>query len=511
MRFVGLHVGPALLALMLTCSAACTGSPRNRRSSPADTLVVAIPTAPLNLDPRIGTDKASYDFHRLLFSGLLQRDRRDRLVPDLAASWSRVSDRAFRFRLRPGIRFHDGRPLRARDVAYTFRSIMNGTIPTAKAGSFRDIQRINVLNDRELVFVLRRPNSSFLINLTLGIVPEGWTGKGPPVGTGPFRWGGAKAGRWYELIRYDGYHGPRPAYRRLVLRVIPDVTVRWLELRRGSVDMVISGWSPGVLDRARSEPHLRVLARPSSDIAYLTFNLRRPILRDPRVRRALAYALNRDEVIRFLFAGAARPAESLLYPEHWAFHRPPVPRAYQPDRARRLLDEAGYRDPDGPGPRPRFTLTLKTSTHPFRLEIAQVLQAQLRRVGVRLRIRSLEWGTFYYDITHRNFDLFAIVRVGISDPDIFTLVFHSRSQPPAGANRGDYQNPEIDRLLDRAREVYEPDRRRILYARVQEILYNDAPCVYLWYEPNIAVMQKEVKGFEFYPNGDYYSLVFVRK
>lgn len=487
----------------------CNPKPRSPSNQP--TLTVGIPSDPLNLDPRIGTDKASYDFHRLIFSGLLQRDRNDRLVPDLAQEWTQVNDREFRFLLRSDAKFHDGRTVTARDVAWTYRSILNGIVPTPKVGSFRDIESIQTQGDRIVVVRLRRPNASFLINLTLGIVPEGSEPGSTPLGSGPFRWVEGHPGRYYLLERNFSYYGPRAKVRYLFLRVIPDATIRWLEMRKGSVDLIISGWNPSVLRQVPRYPHLKFSAKPSTDVTYMTFQLKHPVLRHPEVRRAIAMALDRNSIIRYMFESTASIAESLLSPLHWAYSPPLEPLPYDPQAASHLLDSVGFPDPDGTGPQPRFTLTLKTSTNPFRSEIAQVIQDQLKHIGIHLRIQTLEWGTFYYDITHGNFDLFVITRVGISDPDIFTLMFHSLSIPPTGANRGYYSNPELDKLLDFARSVYEPQSRVLYYKKIQSILLKDLPCYYLWYEPNIAIMKKEVKGFDFYPNGDYFSLIFVTK
>ena len=511
-QWVGRCYGILIIGCVIASVAA--GCRRVTAVHPADhTLVVGIPADPHHLDPRIGTDKASYDFHRLLYSGLIQRDRSDRLVPDIAERWERLDDRTFRFYLRPDVTFHDGRRLTARDVKYTYMSILKGRVQTLKRGAFDDLEGVTVVSDRVVDFHLRRPNSSFLINLTLGIVPEGyeWQPGKLPMGSGPFRMVTMRRGVEYVMVPHSNYHGPKPRIRRLILRVIPDMMVRWLELRKGTLDLVMSGWSPDILRHVDEVPHLKAVRRPSSNIAYITFNLRNPYLRDHRVREALALAVDRKTIIQAFFMNSARLADSLLYPGHWAYVPAKKRLSYNPRRARELLDAAGYPDPDGPGPAMRFRLVYKTSTNPFRLEIAQVLQYELKQVGIDLRIESLEWGTFYHDITHGNFDMYTIVRVGISDPDIFTLVFHSGFYPPHGANRGFYRNPELDRLLDEARRIYDPAERRRRYARVQAIIRHDLPCLYLWYEPNIAIMKKTVHGFDFYPNADYYTLVRVYK
>ncbi len=487
---------------------ACTNG--DSRVILSDVLTVGIETDPQHLDPRIGTDKMSYNFHRLIYSGLLQRDRRDRLQPDLAEQWWWEDDRTLVFRLRSDVRFHNGRPLRAADVVYTYRSILNGRVITPKRGAFRSIQRVFARDDHTVVFVLRVPDASLLVSLTLGIVPAGWSiERGPPIGTGPYRWRYGQRGREYVLVRYERYHGPRPQTRVLRFRVIPDAMVRLFELEEGSIDLAINNLPIDVLRRRWT--HLKFVIAPSSSVTYLAFHLRDPILRDLRVRQAIVHAIPRTAIIRHLFYNTARPARSLLHPTHWAYapDLPEIP--YDPERARALLDAAGWPDPDGDGPHMRFRLTYKTTTRPDRREIAEVIQYALRQIGIDVRIETMEWGTFYYDITHGNFQMYALSWIGVSDPDIYTLVFHSRSVPPHGANRGFYLNPELDRLLDTARRLRDIQQRKRIYHRVQHIIARDLPYVILWYEPNIAGMQNTVQGFRFYPNADFYALVFVRK
>ncbi|MFQ6111216.1 MAG: ABC transporter substrate-binding protein, partial [Nitrospinota bacterium] len=245
---------------------------------------------------------------------------------------------------------------------------------------------------------------------------------------------------------------------------------------------------------------------PGTNFSYIGMNLRDPILRRPKVRRALAHAIDRETIIRYILKGLAREADSLLPEGHWA-HAPGLPRyGYEPERAKALLDEAGLPDPDGPGPRVRFTLLYKTSQNELRRRIAEVFQEQLREVGVKLKIRSYEWGTFFGDIRSGNFQLYGLTWVGIDDPDIYYYIFHSRMMPPRGANRGGYLNPRVDRLLEEGRRTWERGRRREIYAEIQRILGRELPYINLWHGTNVAVMAKEVRGFEVYPDEDFISL-----
>jgi peptide/nickel transport system substrate-binding protein len=248
------------------------------------------------------------------------------------------------------------------------------------------------------------------------------------------------------------------------------------------------------------DPNLEFLRAPGTVMAYIAFNLRDPILKDVRVRQALAYSIDRRPLIHYLWRDFARPAASVLPPESWAYN-PEVPTYdFDPDKARRLLDAAGYPAKDGV----RFHITMKTSTEESSRLLAAVLQQQLRGVGVALDIRSFEFGTFFSDVTHGEFQMYSLRWIGGNeDPDIFELIFHSSRIIPKGANRSFYSNPRVDALIDQARSVTDQDKRRQIYFELQRILATDLPYVNLWYNDNILVHSKRVRGLTLNPSGNY--------
>ncbi|MFQ5692818.1 MAG: ABC transporter substrate-binding protein, partial [Nitrospinota bacterium] len=264
------------------------------------------------------------------------------------------------------------------------------------------------------------------------------------------------------------------------------------------------------LARLEQDRSLRVVRAPGTNFTYLGFNLEDPILSKRKVRRAIAHAIDRGRIIRYILRGLARPATGLLPETHWAYRKDVASYPYDPALARRLLDEAGYPDPDGEGGRPRFRLSFKTSQNETRIEIAEVIQEQLRQVGIAVDIRSFEWGTFFSDIRKGNFQIYTLTWVGIVDPDIYFYVFHSGNVPPNGANRGRYRNPALDRWLERGRRTFGVAARREVYGRVQEILARDLPYVNLWHATNVAVLNRRVRGFLLYPDEDMVSLKDVR-
>jgi peptide/nickel transport system substrate-binding protein len=230
-------------------------------------------------------------------------------------------------------------------------------------------------------------------------------------------------------------------------------------------------------------------------------------LKDARVRRAIAHAVDRDRIIRALFLGLARPAATLLAPENWAHADDVALYPYDPALARRLLDAAGYPvRADGA----RFALSYKTSTDRQGIEMADLVAEDLAAVGIRVERRSFEWGTFYGDIKAGNFQLYSLRWVGITDPDQLHYIFHSSSVPPAGANRGRYANAEVDRLLEESRRELDPARRRELLVAAQRAIAADGVYVSLWYPDDIYALAERFEGFEAYPGGQYTSLKQVR-
>ena len=298
-------------------------------------------------------------------------------------------------------------------------------------------------------------------------------------------------------------------------RFRPDLAERWeaiddltylFHLKKGTVDFIQNDIEPDMLPWLKKNSDASILTHQGTIFQYIGMNLDHPILKIPEVRQAIAYAIDREAIIRHLLKGLATPATGLLSPSHWAYE-PSVPRfPHNPEEAKRLLDRAGFPDPDGDGPLPRFKLSFKTTTLDLRRRIAETFKEQLGRVGIELEVRTYEWGTFYGDIQKGNFHLYSLSWVGINDPDIYFTLFHSRSTPPSGNNRGRYRNPEVDRLLEEGRKSLNLAERKRTYARVQKILALDLPTIPLWWQKNVVVIKRNIAGFVPYPDGDLTSL-----
>lgn len=447
------------------------------------------------------------------YRSLVRLDKRSRIIPDLAEGWETPNNLTYIFRLKPGVRFHHGAELTAEDVKFTFDSVRDPATKSPHLGGLEKLARVEVLGRYTVAFYLKEPFAPFLANAILGIVPKELAQNSSgdfsrrPIGSGPFQLQSWRQDERLELSPFNGSAGEKPKLERVILRIIPDATVRLLELEKGTLDLVVGAVPPEALPRLKKVKGLKVLETEGSSYTYLGFNLRDPVLKKQTVREAIACAINREEIVEALLNGQATLATGLLPPWHWAYE-PQVRRyPYDPERAKRLLDEAGYPIPHGPGPRYRFTLTYKTTTSDLARAVGEVLQEQLGRVGIQLTIRTYEWGTFYADVKSGNFQLYLLTWVGIVDPDIYHhYTFHSGSVPPKGANRGHYVNPELDRLIERGRTTLDQEERKRIYSQVQKLVAEDLPYVSLWHPRSLAVLRERVHGFRLYPSGDFTPL-----
>jgi peptide/nickel transport system substrate-binding protein len=478
------------------------------RSSPRDphTLVFLIESSPANLDPRIGTDGQSEHIDELLFDGLVQRDTLFRFTPALAERWEQPDPHTLVFHLRSGVRFHDGRALAARDVVWTIESMRNGVVISPKAATLASVESVEARDAGTVVLHLRHPDNFLLTNLStgaMGIVPDG---SGPefwrhPVGTGPFRFVSQQIDQDVVIERNPSYWSGGPKLARVRFAVVPDSITQALELEKGSADVSINFLPMDALPVLSRQPGLEVSDGPGTQIQYLAFNLRDPLLKDVRIRQAISCAIDRGIIIQTLLRGHARPAASLLPPAHWAWTGDVARYDYDPARAEQILDEAGY---TRAGNGVRFHLTMKTSTFEDVRLLAAVLQQQLARVGIALELRSYEFATFYADVTRGAFQLYSLRWIGGNEqPDIFSHAFSTARFPPKGANRGHYSNPKVDALLDDASESSDLAQRRADYREVQQILAQDLPAVNLWYSDTVVVHTRRLIHVAPTPSGSY--------
>ena len=495
-----------LSVLLLSLFFAACRAPSHDR--PKGYLVAGIESNPLQLDPRFSTDANSVRIGNLIYNSLLRYDERSQLQPELAENWRMIDDRTYLFNLRQGVMFHDGKRFTAADVKYTYESILDPRSFSPKRGLLRPLESIDQVGSHQLRFRLRAPHAPFIEQFTIGIVPAGAGNSNyqPPPGSGPFRLESLESGEKVTLGANPNYWEGRARLAGVVFKIVPDALVRVLEFKQGAIDFMQNDLEPEMLPWLKRNTDAHVEMNQGTTFQYIGINLTHPILRHQKVRQAIACAIDRDSIIRHLLKNIVSESSGLLSPHNWAYEESAQRWPYDPARAKQLLDAAGFIDPDGDGPRPRFRLSFKTTNIDLRRRIAEAFKEQLQQVGIELELRSYEWGTFFSDIKTGNFHLYSLAWVGIEDPDIYHQIFHSSSVPPNGDNRGRYRNAEVDRLLEQGRVTLERGERQMIYRSVQRLLAEDLPYVPLWWWKNVIVKQPGLRGFVAYPDGELISL-----
>lgn len=506
-------------AIAAVTVAGCTA--RTRRT-PDDAIVVLIPNLIRDIDPRFALTNYDSKLSRLIAIGLTTVDRED-LEPALALAESieAIDDRTYRVVLRADARFSDGTPVTAADVAFTFESAMLEEVNSLFRRNFEErFERFDVVSAREVIIHLDKPVATLLSDLDFGIISKRAANAelryegGVVIGAGPYRVDEI-SGEHLVLRRNPYFLGEAAVTDRLIVRVVRDSNARTLMLVGGSADMTQNSLRVDLVDEVTKRERLHLVAGPSAILTYLMMHNRDPVLSDVRVRRAIAHAIDRERIVSAKMGGRAVLATGLLPPAHWAYEPDVVRYGYDPERARALLDEAGYPDPDGPGGASRMSLSYKTSADQFRLTLARIIASQLGEVGIDVEVRSFEFGTFFTDIKRGNYQIASMQTSDITEPDYLFTYFNSSRIPsdkePSLHNRWRFKNDRVDALTVAGREEMDRDRRRELYLEVQRILADQVPVVPLWHEDNLAVMNVDVTGYRVFPNARFFGLVGAQK
>jgi peptide/nickel transport system substrate-binding protein len=391
-------------------------------------------------------------------------------------------------------------------VVWTIDTIRTGTVISPKAAAYAAVTSVEARDPLTVVLHLKHADNYLLRNLStgaMGIVPEGsgrdfWK---HPVGTGPFRFVSQQIDQDVTIERNPLSWGTEPKLERVRFKVVPDATTESLELEKGSGDVAVNSLPIDSLPVLTARKDLRLEETGGTEIQYLAFNVRDPLLADARVRQAIGCAIDRELIIETLLRGHAKPAASLLPEGHWAWTDQVARYEYDPARAERLLDESGHRrGKDGV----RFALSMKTSTDEGARLLAAVLQQQLAQVGIKLELQSYEFATFYADVTRGAFQMYSLRWIGGNEqPDIFGYAFATANFSPKGANRGHYSNAELDALLKDAAESPDAEKRRADYIGAQQILARDLPAVNLWYPNTIVVHNRRLTNVVPAASGSY--------
>ena len=447
----------------------------------------AIAQAPLNLDPRYATDAASERVNRLLYQPLVDFDAASQPAPVLA-SMQVVSDTQYRFTLiKNRAPFHNNSHLTTADVKATYDSIIT-LKDSPLTAEFANINSIKIEEKNTVLFTLKQADKHFVAKLIIGILPKSLIEQNHDFSHNPIGNGALKFVSWDNKLRLQRVKDGQ----KITLQEVKDPTVRVLKLLRGEADLIQGDLPPELVRYLQSQPEITVKTSVGANFSYLGLNMQDPVLKQLKVRLAIAHAINRQAIIDKVMVSNTRVAGAILPPEHYAGNRNLQPYDYNPTLSKKLLLEAGVKLP--------LKLVYKTSTDAQRVRFATILQAQMREAGIALEIKSLDWGTFFADVKTGSFQLYGLTWVGIKTPEIYAKAFGSQNFPPNGFNRGRYADAELDKLL--TNEDWPAATARI---------HNELPYIPLWYEGQFAAMTKSIANYSPKPDGNWDDLATISR
>jgi len=507
-----------LLLTAIILPSACKRSQNN-------VFVVALSDNIKTIDP-IGSpsvDAASERVRTLMFNSLVKKDEKFDYVPELASNIQRSDDGlVFTFTLRDGVTFHDGRPFTSADAKYTFDTVLASTF--AKAASFFEgsganktayVKSVEAPDAHTLIIRLNKQWTGLLPNLVpIPMIPKDSyeSQKTHPLGTGPFKF------KSYDQVQQvvdleanrNYYNGP-PQIQLLRARAVSESNTMQAELQSGRVDIapLATSLSPDAIKALGQYPNLSVHQFVGSNLNLLTFNTAEAPLDNIKVRQAICYAIDREGMIRDLIQGQGAIAHSILPEASWAYAKPQTYQ-FDPAKAKQLLDEAGFRDPDGDGPQMRWAKPLLfriSGSSAAARQYAGVIQNYLKNVGVPVTIETSEFTTMLDQLRYGQFQMTYGQWVGGNQDPIFYHDLFATSEIPtqtrAARNRSRYSNPELDKILDEAANTYDHAKAAPLYAKAQEIISRDAPVFPLWYQANMVIAKKNVGNIHVNASGDW--------
>ncbi len=477
-----------------------------------------------NLIPMLATDGASHEVAANIYNGLVKYDKNFKIIPDLAESWEIKNDgKTIVFHLRKDVVWHDGQPFTARDVMFTYKLIIDPKTPTAYAEKYKEVKSARVIDDYTFEVVYDQPFAPGLISWGLEMLPEHLL-KGrdiastelsrSPVGTGPYKFKSWKTGDRIVLEAFERYFEGRPYFLGTVYRVITDQSTQFMELKAQNIDMM--DLTPLQFIRQTDTPEFNNDYTKYKYLAdaytYLGFNQRRPPFNDKKVRQAIAYAIDKNEIIKGVLMGLGMEATGPYKPGTVWYNAGVKKYPYDPAKSAQLLRQAGYTDTNGDGivenNGKAFEITLITNQgNSLREKAAQIIQQRLGKVGIKVNIRIIEWTSFIKEFVDRyNFDAIILGFNILQDPDCYA-VWHSSQAVPGSLNLASFKNDEVDRLIDTGRHTFDEGKRKACYNRIQEILADELPFVFLYVPYSLPIVSSRIKGIEPAPAGISYNFI----
>ncbi len=489
-----------------------------------DAIVVASSGDARTLVPILASDSASGDICGMVFNKLLKYDENIQIVGDLAESWSIQDEgKTILFHLRMNVRWHDGAPFTAHDVEFTYKKLIDPAVKTPYSGDFERIEHLQVLDDYTLKVTYKEPFAPALSSWGMWIMPEHILKNEDlnktrfsrfPIGTGPYKFKTWKTGDKIELTSNHDYFEGRPYIDRYIYRIIPDEATTFLELQTQGVDLSLL--TPLQFTRQTDNNFFKTrynkFKYPSFGFTYMGYNLTDPKFQDLRIRRAINYAVNKEEIIDTIFFGLARVTTGPFVPDSWAYNKDVKKSAYDPAAAKRLLKEAGWADTDQDGWVDRggkefeFTV-LVNQGNAERIRCAELIQKYLKGVGIRMKIRVIEWSSLINEfIDKRHFEAVLMGWFLSRDPDCYDI-WHSSKTREGEFNFVGYKNEKVDKLLEEGRRTFDQSKRAEIYHEIHKLIYEDQPYLFLYSPEALPIVNKRFRGVESSPIGISYNFI----
>lgn len=471
----------------------------------AQTITVAQGADVVTLDPHGTNDQPSARVRSQIYDTLIIQGEDLNLYPGLATSWKQIDELTWEFSLRRGVTFHNGETFTANDVKFTFDRLLDPA--TAADGAFilGAVENVEVIDDYTVRISTASPFAPLLNHLSHSAtailnekaVREAGDGYGTrtAIGTGPFKFVSWVSGSHVILTRNDDYWGEPAKSQTVVFRAIPEGTVRAIELETGGVDIAYA-LEPIDVQRLEFDPNIVLSRVETLSASYIGFNVQKPPFDNPLVRQAINHAIDVDVLVDVIYEGQAVRAFSPISSMVFGAHTDLEPYEYNPEKARQLLAEAGY--PNG------FSTSIWTNDNPLRMQIAEVLQQDLKAIGIDVDVEIVEWGAYLENTGAGLHDMFILGWVTVTadaDYGLYAL-FHS-SQFGSAGNRTFYSNPRVDELLELGRATGDQAARLAAYREVQEILREEAPWVFLLFPEEVNGLRANVEGFVPHPAGHH--------
>lgn len=519
-----LHIPLIILAVFFLTVLSSPAGSEDGQPSYGDAIVNASIGDARTLIPILASDSASSDICSMVFNGLVKYDKDIKIIGDLAESWDILDGGlVIIFHLKHNVKWHDGYPFTARDVEFTYKKLVDPQVKTPYGGDFERIKKLEILDDRTVKVTYKEPFSPALSSWGMWIMPEHvlknedlskTSFSRSPVGTGPYKFKSWKTGEKIELVSNHEYFEGRPYIDRYIYRIIPDDATIFLELQTEGVDMSLL--TPLQFTRQTGnkffKDHYRKFKYPSFGYTYLGYNLKDPKFSDRRVRQAINYAVNKEEIIRTVFFGMAEVTTGPFMLDSWAYDKEVKPVIFDTAKAKELLSQAGWVDSNGDGWVEKdggiFEFTVLVNQGNLeRLRCAEMIQGYLKNVGIKMKIRVLEWSTMISEfIDKRRFEAILMGWFLGRDPDNYDI-WHSSKTREGEFNFMGYKNEEVDRLLEEGRRVFDQAMRSRIYHKIHRIIYDEQPCLFLYSSEVLPMVNRRFRGVEVSPIGIGYNFI----